>query len=96
LIEILITLISLKGIHLFIVFVLGNKMHSLNNEKKNNLIVKAEAILVMVASVVFATATMAPSALGSISEDGFTLPTANLRSEPKLQWQYLKREITCT
>jgi hypothetical protein len=43
----------------------------------------AAAILVMAASVVFATATMAPSALGSISEDEFTLPTANLRSEPK-------------
>ncbi|MDQ3977511.1 MAG: hypothetical protein M3264_13390 [Thermoproteota archaeon] len=59
-------------------------MHNLNNKKKNNVIVTA-ATLFTLATIVFATTTtsMAPSAQGSQSEDGFINPTTNLRSEPK-------------
>jgi hypothetical protein len=57
-------------------------MHNLKNKKKNNVIVTA-ATLFTLATIVFATTSMAPSAQGSRSEDGFINPTTGLRSEPK-------------
>jgi hypothetical protein len=50
----------------------------------NKIIVTATTLFTL-ATIVFATTTtsMAPSAQGSQSEDGFINPTTNLRSEPK-------------